>query len=150
MERTYVTERRLESEITGVIADAVPQVEVLAVELLAPSRFCVYIDHPDGVDLDLCERVTRHLLRDYNERYTIDVSSPGPERPLRRPEHFRKVVGRQVTVRTADDVAGRRRFRGAVVDAGDRVLTLAAHGGNVDIPYDQLVRGNLVDEGGLG
>ena len=71
-----------------------PGVEVLAVELTGPEHFTVFVDHPQGVDHALCARVT-DLLRGYLDRYAIDVSSPGFERPLRKPAHFANAVGRQ-------------------------------------------------------
>ncbi|HEX4746855.1 MAG TPA: hypothetical protein VFU99_08240 [Gaiellaceae bacterium] len=122
-----------------------PGVEVLAVELLSPSRFCVYIDHPDGVSHALCERVTR-VLDAYRADYTIDVSSPGPERPLRRQEHFAEVVGERVSIRLE---GGRKnRHRGVLVEAGDDTITLdTGDGGELRIPYEAIVRANLIDEG---
>jgi len=124
-----------------------PGVEVLAVELSGPARFTVYIDHPTGVDHALCERVT-NLLRSYLDRYTVDVSSPGLERPLRTSAHFRNVVGRKVALRTESELGGRKRFRGTVVAADNQALALGgADGERVTIPYEAIVRGNLVDEG---
>ena len=142
---TYHTERQLQREISRQVEDALPGAEVLAVELLSPSRFCVYIDYPGGVDHALCERVTG-ILRNYLDRYTVDVSSPGLERPLRKPAHFRGAIGRRVSIRTGEELAGRRRFRGELVAAGERTLTVAAGRENVDIPYEAIVRGNLIDE----
>jgi ribosome maturation factor RimP len=139
-------ERQLTREITQTVEQGLPDVEVLAVELSGPERFTVFVDHPRGVDHALCERVT-NVLRGYLERYTVDVSSPGVERPLRRPEHFRNVVGRRVAVRTDAEIAGRKRFRGELVQAGDRTLTVAGDGGATEIPYGAIVRGNLIDEG---
>ena len=89
----YTRERQLEQELTGRIEEHVPGTEVLAVELLGPNRFCVFIDHPAGVDHALCERVTREI-DDYRREYTIDVSSPGLEPPVRKPAHFANAVGR--------------------------------------------------------
>jgi len=103
------TERTLSRDIVPAVERAVPGVEVLAVELLSPSRFCVYVDHPEGVDHALCARVTE-VLSDYRGSYTIDVSSPGLDRPVRRPEHFRAAVGHDVQLRTAADIAGKNRF----------------------------------------
>ena len=124
-----------------------PGVEVLAVELAGRERFTVYIDHPAGVDHALCGRVT-NLLRGYLDRYTVDVSSPGIERPLRTPAHFRGAVGRKVAVRTADEIGGRKKFRGEVAAAEDQTFSLATGTGEaVIIPYAAIVRGNLVDEG---
>jgi ribosome maturation factor RimP len=143
----YTKERQLEQELTGRIQEHVPGTEVLAVELLGPDRFCVYIDHPAGVDHALCERVTREL-DDYRRQYTIDVSSPGFERPLRKPAHFAHVVGRKVKLKTAGEIGGRKKFRGEVIAADDQTVRVGAGGGDaIQIPYDQIVRGNLIDEG---
>jgi len=140
-------EKQLTREVAQTVEQGLPDVEVLAVELSGPERFTVFIDHPRGVDHALCERVTG-LLRGYLDRYTVDVSSPGIERPLRTPEHFRGAVGRKVAVRTSCDINGRKRFRGEVTDAGATSLSLVAGGAEaVSIPYDAIVRGNLVDEG---
>src|SRR5438552_15656418 len=111
MEGVHTKERQLEQELAGRIEQRVPGTEVLAVELLGPDRFCVYIDHPEGVDHALCERVTREL-DDYRREYTVDVSSPGFERPLRKPAHFERFVGRKVALRTAAANAGRELFKG--------------------------------------
>ncbi|HEU4451276.1 MAG TPA: hypothetical protein VFR63_15015 [Gaiellaceae bacterium] len=142
----YEKERQLHREVAATVEDRVPDVDVLAVELGGPEKLTVYIDHPSGVDHALCARVT-DALRDYLERYTLEVSSPGLERPLRDPRHFAGVVGRRVAIRTAHEVAGRRRFRGQVVEASERELTLAAGGEQVGIPYEAIARGNLIDEG---
>ena len=139
------TERTLSRDIVPAVERAVPGVEVLAVELLSPSRFCVYVDHPAGVDHALCARVTE-ILADYRSSYTIDVSSPGLDRPLRRPEHFRAAVGHDVQLRTADEIAGKNRFRGELVAADAQTVTVAAGSAPVDIPYEAIVRGNLIDE----
>lgn len=139
-------ERTLQREITASVERGLPGVEVLAVELAGPERFTVYVDHPQGVDHALCERVT-NVLRGYLDRYTVDVSSPGLERPLRKPAHFRNVVGRRVVIRTADDIDGRKRFRGELVAAGEGAVTVDAGGAAFDIPYDAIVRGNLIHEG---
>jgi ribosome maturation factor RimP len=140
MTTTYEKERKLQQEIAPRVARDVPGVDVLAVELLTPSRFCVYVDHPEGVDHSLCARVT-DSLRDYLREYAIDVSSPGTDRPLRRPEHFAGVVGRTVKLRTRD-----RKLRGAVVAAGETSVKVGVEGAETDVPYDEIVRANLIDE----
>src|ERR671935_2235644 len=99
----YDRERALTREVTDRVERGVPGVEVLAVELSGPERFCVYIDHADGVDHALCERVT-DVLRDYLRDYSVDVSSPGIERPLRTRDHFSRVIGRRVAVRTSGPI----------------------------------------------
>jgi ribosome maturation factor RimP len=147
MTQVYEKERELHREVAATVESRLPDVEVLAVELSGPDRLTVYVDHPQGVDHALCERVTG-VLRGYLDRYTLDVSSPGFERPLRTPKHFAGVLGRRVAVRTSVDVEGRSRFKGELVAAGDADFTLAgASGERVRIPYDAVARGNLIDEG---
>lgn len=141
----FERERELTEAITPTVESSVPGVEVLAVELLSPSRFCVYVDHPNGVDFALCERVTR-VLEPYRSDWTIDVSSPGPERPLRQPRHFEAVVGRAVQLRTASAVSGKTRFRGEIISVDTSAVSLAADDTTYEIPVDMIVRGNLIDE----
>ena len=112
---------------------------MLAVELAGPARFTVFVDHANGVDHALCARVT-DVLRDYLSEYAIDVSSPGIERPLRRQEHFRNAIGRQVTLRTPE----RKRLKGEVLSAGERSVVVQTGDDSIEIPYDQIVRGNLI------
>ncbi len=147
MASVYEQEQALYREVAGTVERGVPGVEVLALELLSPSRFCVYVDHPTGVDHALCEHVTE-VLRGYLDRFSVDVSSPGPERPLRKPVHFANAVGRKVALRTAAEIGGRKRFRGEVLGAGERTVRVAAGPAEtVDIPYESIVRGNLIYEG---
>jgi ribosome maturation factor RimP len=146
MTNPYDKEKNLYREVAPRVERSLPGVEVLAVELSGPERFTVFIDHPNGVDHALCERVT-NVLRDYLDRFSIDVSSPGSERPLRAPQHFERVVGRKVAVRTGEEIEGRKRFRGEVVAADARSLKVAAGADEpVDIPYEAIVRGNLIEE----
>ncbi len=142
MASVHEQERELQRDVSHTVESGLPGVEVLAVELAGPERFTVFVDHPGGVDHALCERVTE-VLRGYLRQYSVDVSSPGIARPLRRPEHFRSVVGRRVALRTEE----RRRLRGQVVDAGDRTVTVQTTNESVEVPYEQIVRGNLINEG---
>ncbi len=144
--QVYEKERQIQREVAATVEERLPNVEVLAAELSGPERLTVYIDHPEGVDHALCERVT-DVLRSYLDRYTLDVSSPGLERPLRTPRHFAGVVGRRAAIRTSTEIAGRRRFRGEVVAADEREVTLATGDDRVEIPYEAIARGNLIDEG---
>src|SRR6476469_8947372 len=123
MASVYEKERELQRDVSRTVESGVPGVEVLAVELSGPERFTVFVDHPTGVDHALCERVTG-LLRGYLDRYTVDVSSPGIERPLRTPAHFRNAVGREVAIRTDTDIDGRKKFRGTVADAEQNAVAL--------------------------
>jgi ribosome maturation factor RimP len=145
MTTTFARERTLQDEIAPAVESRVPGVEVLAVELVSPSRLRVYIDHEAGVDHALCERVT-YVLDAYRADYSIEVSSPGPDRPLRKPEHFADVVGERVSVRM--DGGRKSRYRGVLTEAGDDAITLeAGDAGEIHIPYGTIVRANLIDEG---
>lgn len=148
-----------QSEIEQRLAESEPDVDVLLVEVVSGpanlNTLRVFIDHPDGVTLALCERVTT-LLSDLRERYALEVSSPGPERPLTKPNHFRSFVGRRARVRLREarpvptgGVSAQRRaksFTGELVGATDSEITLAADGGVVAIPYAEIHRSNLVEE----
>jgi ribosome maturation factor RimP len=147
MTSVYEKERVLFREVAERIERGIPGTEVLAVEMTGPEALCVYIDHPQGVDHALCERVTL-LLDTYRRDYGIDVSSPGTERPLRKPAHFRRALGRRVSVRTAYEIGGRKRFRGQLLAATDEGISLGAQSGEAtEIPYEAIVRGNLIDGG---
>jgi ribosome maturation factor RimP len=137
----FERERQLQREIARTVESAVPGVEVLAVELTGKERFCAYIDHPAGVDHALCERVTG-VLRGYLDRYSVEVSSPGFDRPLRTREHFARAVGRMVRVKSET-----ARIRGTVATAGERSVRIENGTTAADIPYDEIVRANLIDEG---
>jgi ribosome maturation factor RimP len=134
----------IQSEIETRLRSAEPEVEVLLAEQVAAERVRVFVDHPEGVSLELCERVTGHL-RDLLADYSLEVSSPGPERPLTKPEHFRRFLGNRVRVRTHEDHDGRRSFAGELVGASDEAVTVAADAGVVSIPYADIKRSNLLE-----
>lgn len=136
-----VSERDIQQRLSG----SDPDVEVLLVEQIGAGRLRLFIDHPKGVDLALCERVTRELNDLLNE-YSLEVSSPGPARPLVKPDHFRRFVGRRIKVRTRSEHEGRKSFTGELVGATDDQVTVAADDGVVSIPYADINRSNLVEE----
>jgi len=147
----------LQADIEARLGRYEPDVEVLLAEVLGGRSLRVFIDHPDGVTLGLCERVTM-LLGDLRERYSLEVSSPGSERPLSKPAHFRRFVGRRARVRTrqprpaacegrpAGAAPLRRSFTGELVGASEDEVTLAAEGGVIAIPYSEIRRSNLLEE----
>jgi len=134
----------LQHQVNDLLASREPQVEVLLVEL-SGSTARIYIDHPDGVTLELCERVTR-ALPEIRENLALEVSSPGIERPLTKPDHFRRFVGRRARVRTRAPRDGQRSFTGQLVGVSDSDVTIAAEAGVIAIPYDDIHRSNLVEE----
>ncbi len=139
-----MTSSPIQDEIEARLATAEPEVEVLTAEL-AGDTVRLFIDHPDGVTLAVCERVT-HALAEFRERYALEVSSPGPKRPLTKPDHFRRFLGRRARVRTRGDHDGRQTFTGELVGASDDEVTIAADSGVIAIPYADIKRSNLVEE----
>ncbi|MGH2906263.1 MAG: ribosome maturation factor RimP [Solirubrobacterales bacterium] len=135
---------KLQTEIESRLAESEPQVELLLCELNG-GNVRIFIDHPDGVDLNLCERVTR-ALRALREEYGLEVSSPGPKRPLTKPDHFRRFVGRRAKIRTRSDHEGRRAFTGELIAADDAGVTIGADGMILTLPYDDIDKSNLVPE----
>ena len=139
-------------EIEERLAASDPDVEVVLVEVVGGTTLRVFIDHPDGVTLGLCEKVS-HRLSDLRETYALEVSSPGLERPLTKPAHFRRFVGRRARVRTREAHPGvpgsaspRRSFTGELVGASDDEVTIAADSGVIAIPYAAIHRSTLVEE----
>jgi ribosome maturation factor RimP len=135
----------IQEEIEQRLAAAEPDVEVLAADLLGGSTVRLFIDHPDGVSLELCERVTHHLA-EVRESYALEVSSPGPQRPLSKPQHYQRFLGRRAKVRTRQEHDGHRSFTGELVGASDDTVTIAADTGVIAIPYADITRSNLVEE----
>jgi ribosome maturation factor RimP len=135
----------IQADIEARLADTEPDVEVLLAEIVGGRLVRLFIDHPDGVTLELCERVTNRLP-EVREKYALEVSSPGADRPLTKPEHFRRFLGHRARVRTRGDHDGRRSFTGELLEAGDESVTVAAEGGVVSINYSDIHRSNLLGD----
>jgi len=136
---------RIQHEIESTLATRVPDVEVVLAERPSPGQLRVVIDRPGGVDLELCERVTRELAS-LREQYALEVSSPGLDRPLVKPGHYRRAVGERVSVRTDAPIDGRRRFDGALRAADDDGIELDQDGTPVRIRYADIRRSHVVYE----
>ena len=142
----------IEREVEARLAERLPEVELLEVTLVGrggSATLRAVIDHPAGVDHDLCARVTR-VLDDAGmlDRYGVEVSSPGPQRPLRTPEHFARAVGRRVQLKLAEPtVDGRRSYSGTLVEVGPETLTVASGEGVAQIRVDAVRRARLTEEG---
>ncbi len=139
---SHPPKQSLQSDIEAQLATAEPDVEVLLAEV-AGDTVRLFIDHPDGVTLELCERVTLELAT-VRERYALEVSSPGTDRPLTKPAHFTRFLGRRARIRTREPRDGHASFTGELVGADDAEVTIAADGGVVSIPYSAIARSNLV------
>ena len=137
--------QELQEQIETRLREFDPGVELIALDRPAAETLRLYIDHPNGVDLALCERVTNHL-RDLLAAWSLEVSSPGADRPLTKPEHFRRFMGRRVRVRTREAIEGRRSFTGTLTAADERRVRLEAGVGEVEIPLARIRRSNLVPD----
>jgi ribosome maturation factor RimP len=141
-------ETDLQAEVEARLAEVEPDVEVLLVErigLKGSRGLRVFLDRPGGVDHEVCTRVTRQL-RDLLSDYTVEVSSPGPSRPLTKLDHYRRFAGHRVRVRTRDAIDGRSEFKGELVEADERGVVLAGELGTVTIPHERIRRSNLVPQ----
>jgi ribosome maturation factor RimP len=137
-----VSTTALQTEIEERLAACEPAVEVLLVQV-SGTTLRLFIDHPDGVTLALCERVSGQLS-EYREHYALEVSSPGQDRPLTKPQHYTRFLGRRARVRMREAADGHRSVTGELVGASDREVTIAAGEGIVTIPYEQIARSNLI------
>ncbi|MGH2924667.1 MAG: ribosome maturation factor RimP [Solirubrobacterales bacterium] len=135
----------LQQQIENRLRGLDPEVELIALERPGRESLRLFIDSPDGVDLALCERVTEEL-RDMLESFSLEVSSPGADRPLTKPEHFRRFMGRTVQVRTSEAIEGRRRFTGTLTAADDRLVRIDSGADQVEIPLSGIQRSNLVPD----
>ena len=135
----------LQGQIEQRLSDLDPTIELIALEQPAGETLRLYIDHPDGVDLALCERVSDHL-RDLLETWSLEVSSPGADRPLTKPEHFDRFRGRRVRVRTREAIDGQRSFTGTLTGADEGGVRIEATEGEVEIPLSRIRRSNLIPD----
>ncbi len=135
----------IQEKIEEILGLAEPAVEVLSVEQASAGVLRLVIDSPEGVDLGLCERVPRHLTELLADT-GLEVSSPGPERPLTKPSHFTRFLGRRARIRTRGDHGGNSSFTGELVGADGETVTVAAGDGVVSIPYADIKRSNLLED----
>jgi ribosome maturation factor RimP len=134
---------QIQQTVEDRLRDQEPDVELLQLDRPATESLRLVIDSPEGVDIALCERVTG-LLRDLLESYSLEVSSPGPERPLTKPEHFRRFLGRRVRVRTREEVAGHKSFTGRLTGADEESVSVDSGDGPISIPLAAVRRSNLL------
>lgn len=137
--------QNLEQTIELRLADLDPEIELVLLEHPAPESLRLYVDHPGGVDLGLCERVTE-ALGDLLANYSLEVSSPGVDRPLTKPEHYRRYLGRKVRLQTAKPIDGQRNFSGTLAGADEESVELDSGDSQVTIPLAHVRRSNLVPD----
>lgn len=144
-----------ETWIQEVLDGMAASVELVDLEVAGNRRQRVvrlFVDHPDGVTHDLCAEVSRVVGEaldriDWAEDpYRLEVSSPGLERPLRKPAHFHAQAGKKVYVKTFAPVAGRKVWRGALADVRDQSIVVREGGEEAEIRFDQIAHAHLVYE----
>lgn len=143
----------IEREVEERLAQANPAVELLACESPGNESLRIVIDSEQGVDLELCEQVTG-LFPDLLEEFSLEVSSPGPERPLRTRKHFAECQGERIRLRTSEPVDGSRTFVGVLAASEqDSLLIATEQGAEVRVEYGIIARANLApssEQGGTG
>lgn len=137
-----------------------PTITGLGYELLGIERarrgesqlLRLYIDQPDGITVEDCERVSRQVSdlleaeRAVRDDYTLEVSSPGLDRPLFTLDQHRRFVGDEVQLRLRSLVEGRRRLAGRLREVTDDTLVLEVDGVDFVVPFDQVERSRLVPD----
>ena len=138
----------IEARVEAALAERLPEVDLLELSVLTAGggMLRLVVDHPDGVDHELCAAVTG-VLDDAGllEDHGAEVWSPGPEPPLRRPEHFRRAVGRRVRVR-AEGPEGARTVAGTLLEADEAAVRIGVADEVVEIPLDRVRRANALEE----
>ena len=143
--------------LTELVASAVEPLgyELLGVEYLAQGRHSVlriYIDSPDGINLDDCERASRQVsaVLDVDDplkgQYTLEMSSPGLDRPLFTAEHFTQFIGHEVKLRLHSPLEGQRRFKALIKGVEGDVIHLTSSETDEDwqISLDNIEKANLL------
>ncbi|MFM9148924.1 MAG: ribosome maturation factor RimP [Solirubrobacterales bacterium] len=132
-------------EIRSRLQQEEPDLELLSVEEAGRGSLRILIDRPEGVDLETCQRVT-DLLGDLRESYSLEVSSPGPERPLTQPEHFARFEGRRAKLTTREKIDGRRNFIGTIIGSDETTVTLGFDETVIAIPLGEIEKARLAPE----
>lgn len=137
-----------------------PVVETLGYELVllefnpyqGNAVLRLYIDAETGVTLADCERVSREVAAALDvedpitQAYSLEVSSPGLDRPLVKPAHYLKFLGERVQVRLLNPLEGRRKFRGVLLDYGEGVITMQTESGQFRLPLVDVERTRLLPD----
>jgi len=135
------TSEAIESRLRELDSD----IEFLAVEPAGTGGLRIVIDHPDGVSLGLCESVAAGLS-ELRSDFALEISSPGPERPLTRPEHFEQFTGRRARLSTRLPKGGRSNFTGTIREVSAGEVGIECDGVLHRIPHDDIKRAHLAPD----
>ena len=145
---------RKEQELLDVLTPRADQehVEIVTIEIVGAKKaptIRVYIDTDHGVSFDELSSAQEWIddiieaIDPFPGAYMLEISSPGIDRPLRTPDHFKKQVGQTAVIKTVNKIEGRATFTGLLVSADDQGITVDCDGTSYDIPYDQVKRANI-------
>ena len=132
-------------DVERVLGAAMPAIDVVSVRILPGGVLRVLIDHLEGIDHERCVEVGRALVS-FRERFALEVSSPGIPRPLTKPAHYERFIGRQADVRFHATHEGRRRIRGELVECDSTRVVVRDEEGALEIPFAAISRAHLVEE----
>ena len=127
--------------------------ELWGVELLQQGRYSllrVYIEREEGVTIEDCEKVSRQVsaLLDVEDpiagEYTLEVSSPGVDRPLFSVEQYAKYVGSEVNLKLRRAVDGRRKFKGQIIKVSGDIVGLLVEGTEYDLEHSDIEKASIV------
>ncbi|MDG6777886.1 ribosome maturation factor RimP [Thiomicrorhabdus sp. zzn3] len=145
-----VLEKKIEELLTPTIESM--GFELWAVEFISAGRHStlrLFVDKEGGITVDDCADISRQVsavldVEDPIENaYTLEVSSPGLDRPLMKPEHFKRYEGKSVRVRSAAPVLGRKKFKGPMLHVLDDAIVVEVDGEEYEIPFNLIDKANL-------
>ena len=146
------TEQRL---LDAIEARNPGSVEIVTVEVTGARKsptICVYIDTPEGVTFDEITEAQKWInalmdeLDPFPGAYTLEVSSPGIDRPLRTPEHFARFVGQRAYVKAKEAIDGRSAWTGTITAVDADAVTLEVDGVSFTVPFAKVKKANLKGE----
>jgi len=144
-----------EDRIHAVVDPIVDELELELVDLTyGGGRLKIVIDYPDGLDTQRLTKATRMISHELdmqepvNGSYTLEVSSPGVERPLRTPAHFARSVGEQVALKLKPNDEKLRRVKGELLASDDESVTVATDDGEITVSLEQIAKANTVFDWG--
>jgi ribosome maturation factor RimP len=132
-------------DVERVLGAALPALDVVDVRILPGGILRVLIDHPEGIDHERCAEAGRALAA-FRERFALEVSSPGIPRPLTKPAHYERFIGREADLRFHTVHEGRRRISGVLVACDAQGVVVRDADGALEIPFAAISRAHLVEE----
>ena len=132
-------------DVERVLGAALPEIDVVDVKVVPGGVLRVLIDHPGGIDHERCSEVGR-ALAGFRERFALEVSSPGIPRPLTKPAHYARFIGREADLRFHTVFEGRRKLRGEILGSTAQHVAVRGEDGVLEIPFAAISRAHLVEE----